>query len=484
MSTITWRNVDKLSSDDMGKSFLDSAQQSINGSINGLGGIVKNFQATADANQLVAKENATYDFMQRIMTAKTAGEFSANSPELMGALAANGANLDRSKILPFMDKRGADLQARDTATNAFNNAQAVEQQRPAVEAYRVLAQKQDKIGMAAFEAANPGIRNMSALLGEARGIQDVVAKTVLDTRFTEQQISASKSNETTSLSNAKATTSNADVNVKQLTLQENEAKVKGFERAANKAAEFETKAREIGAGTISSPEGRKAIDAEIEVMLGKRAPDDKLRQTLRSNVNAALSDPANRGMPVTDFLAVVGASKPDRNFLGNIFNNEGGYGNTIKGELEKVRSQKGYLTSIENREKLATSNMAKADQFKTMMQGYYPDLAEAANQTGGVPTSAAAAPAVPAVPAGATRPMNVKELDISAKPTAAELIDAGLAKSKTEVKELLKIAPGKDVDKATRDAFYLNFKLEKAKKEAEAAAVPGSAVFGSPKKQK
>jgi hypothetical protein len=481
MTIITWRNVDKLSSDDMGKSFLDSAQQSINGSISGLGGIVKNFQATADANQQVAKENATYDFMQRIMAAKTAGEFGNNSPELMSALAANGPNLDRSKLLPFMDKRGAELQARDTATTTFNNAQEIEKQRPAVEAYRVLAQKGDKIGMAAFEAANPGIRNMSTLLGEARGIQDGIAKTDLDTRTAEQNIKASVSNAAAATSNAAATTLNANTNVKQLGLQEAEYKVKAFERAAAKAAEFETKAREVHAGTISSPEGRKAIDAEIETMLGKRAPDDKLRQTLRSNVNAAIADPANRGMLVTDFLAAIGSAKTGRTWVGNFFNNEGTYGDNIKGDLEKARVQPGYLSSLENREKLATSNMAKADQFKTMMQAYYPDLAEATSPTGGVPTSkpapvAAVTPAVQAL---------VSNLDTKTKPTAAELLDTGLATSKAEVKEILKAAPGKEVDKATRDAFYLNYALEKAKKEAEASAVPGSAAFGLPvKKQK
>lgn len=487
MSTITWRNVDKLSSEDMGKSFLDAAQKSIGQSIGGFGDIVKSYQATADANQAQLKENATYDFMQRIMAAKTAGEFGASSPELMTDLAAQGAGIDRSKLLPFMDKRGAELQARDTATDVFNNTKRAQRELPATEELDLAVAQRDPTKIASILAANPGLASAARAVNQDRILTEGATKVALDTDVSRQNIAASILSGTNATSTAAAAALNANTNVKQLKLQEDEAKVKGFNSAAEQAAKYEGEARKVSAGTIDSPEGRKAIDAQMETMLGKRDPDDKLRETLRVYVNNALANPDNRGMPVADFLAAMGAAKTGRTFIGNVFNNEGTYGKNIESDLLKARSATGYLDSIEKREKLADSNMVKANQFKTMMQGYYPDLAEAANPTGGVPSSAA----IPAV-LNAPAPIESTKQPVQNKKELSELdkLGAALDDSRLTVQKLLRSAPGLAAGNSAREVFA--DKLEKAKQDAEdkkkayeAAAVSPGAAFGYPvKKQK
>lgn len=311
MSTITWRNVDKLSSDDMGKSFLDSAQKSINGSIGGLGDIVKGFQATADANQLVAKENATYDFMQRIMAAKTAGEFGANSPELMGALAANGANLDRSKLLPFMDKRGAELQARDTATVALNNAQRIQNELPATEALSLAVAQRNQPEIARILAANPGLASAAGAVNQDRILTEGATKVALDTRVVDKNIAVADQNILASKQNVISDIAKTKNDAEQLNINKqtaNDARVARLQETLSKAA---AKVSDSQKQSITHPDGAAAVYAGLAIV-----KDEDTKKELVNMAADAMKDPKNAGMTTSTLINTLLAQKDRQTFLG------------------------------------------------------------------------------------------------------------------------------------------------------------------------
>lgn len=311
MSTITWRNVDKLSSDDMGKSFLDSAQQSINGSIKGLGGVLKTYQDTADANQLVAKENATYDFMQRIMAAKTAGEFSANSPELMGALAANGANLDRSKILPFMDKRGSELQARDTATNVFNNAERAQRELPATEALNLAVAQRNQPEVARILAANPGLASAAGAVNQDRILTEGATKVGLDTRVAEKNINVADQNILASKQNVISDIAKTKNDAEQLNINKqaaNDVRIARLQETLTKAA---AKVSDSQKQSITHPDGAAAVYAGLAIV-----KDEDTKKELVNMAASAMKDPKNAGMTSATLINTLLAQKDRQTFLG------------------------------------------------------------------------------------------------------------------------------------------------------------------------
>lgn len=391
MSTITWKNVEKLSSDDMGRAFMNDAQKSGNTALDGLGGIVKNFQTTADANQVVTKENATNEFMRQLLSAKNSQELTGMQPTLNDMLAARGAGIDQKAAMQAMDSRGGVLQARDTATTAFNTAQEVEKQRPLVEAYRVLSQKGDKIGMAAFEAANPGIRNMSTLMGDARAIEDGKVSTELANRKGNQDITNSIATAAASTSNAASNAINATTNVGQLDVARENARLGAMDRISERISKASAAATDINKQSILSADGQATVIDGLKIVA-----DPAQRAELVTMAGQAMKDPANASISATSLLSTLLGQQHRRTWLGAMFGTSVHRASDFTRDIETARNAEINTKGVVEREVMKGMALGRVQDLTAELKKLqYPGAVPVTNTATEQPVSS-----VPQVPTG------------------------------------------------------------------------------------
>jgi hypothetical protein len=154
---ITWRTVNGPSLAEAGRP-LESAQRSFDSAFTGLGGLLKQTEATDAANWNQAKENNTQDFLNKLYSAQGAKGFKAlqDSGELDRMLAANGAQIDRAAARSAMDGRLSTLQQRDKQGWEFANAALDQQESPVVNQVKGL------LAQGNLEGAKPLIASLSA----------------------------------------------------------------------------------------------------------------------------------------------------------------------------------------------------------------------------------------------------------------------------------------------------------------------------------
>jgi hypothetical protein len=182
---ITWRTVNGPSLAEAGRP-MESAQRSFDNAFTGLGGVLKQQEATDQANWNQIKENNTQDFLNKLYSAQGAEGFKAlqDSGELDRMLAANGAQIDRAAARSALDGRLATLQQRDVAGINYKNTMDDAAQAPEVRRISMLTLT-DPDAAAAELAAKPDLR---AAVQLAQGI-DARKQTLTDrdranTRFT------------------------------------------------------------------------------------------------------------------------------------------------------------------------------------------------------------------------------------------------------------------------------------------------------------
>ena len=154
---ITWRTVNGPSLAEAGRP-LESAQRSFDSAFTGLGGVLKQAEATDTANWNQAKENNTQNFLNQLYAVQGAEGFKAlqDSGELDRMLAANGAQIDRAAARSAMDGRLSTLQQRDKQGWEFANAALDQQESPVVNQVKGL------LAQGNLEGAKPLIASLSA----------------------------------------------------------------------------------------------------------------------------------------------------------------------------------------------------------------------------------------------------------------------------------------------------------------------------------
>jgi hypothetical protein len=189
---ITWRTVNGPSLAEASRP-MESAQRSFDNAFTGLGGVLKQQEATDQANWNQIKENNTQDFLNKLYSAQGAEGFKAlqDSGELDRMLAANGAQIDRAAARSAMDGRLDTLQQRDLRGLKYGEERLAIEQAPATAEGLALAQKQDPVAINAWLAANPQNRRMAEVLGLNRTVQQSVEDQTFqrnqDTRAAEVQ---------------------------------------------------------------------------------------------------------------------------------------------------------------------------------------------------------------------------------------------------------------------------------------------------------
>jgi hypothetical protein len=182
---ITWRTVNGPSLAEAGRP-MESAQRSFDNAFTGLGGVLKQQEATDQANWNQVRENNTQDFLNKLYSAQGADGFKAlqDSGELDRMLAANGAQIDRAAARSAMDGRLGTLQQRDVAGINYKNTMDDNAQAPEVRRIQMLTLTNPDAAAAEL-AAKPDLR---AAVQLAQGI-DARKQTLTDrdranTRFT------------------------------------------------------------------------------------------------------------------------------------------------------------------------------------------------------------------------------------------------------------------------------------------------------------
>ena len=155
---ITWRTVNGPSLAEAGRP-TEAAQRSFDSAFTGLGGVLKQQEATDQANWNQVKENNTQDFLNKLYSAQGADGFKAlqDSGQLEQMLASNGAQIDRAAARSAMDGRLGTLQQRDAQAITYKNTMLDDAQANDVRRINTLALT-DPAAASAELAKNPDLR--------------------------------------------------------------------------------------------------------------------------------------------------------------------------------------------------------------------------------------------------------------------------------------------------------------------------------------
>lgn len=155
---ITWRTVNGPSLAEASRP-LEAAQRSIDNAFTGIGGLVKQAEATDAANWNQVKENNTQDFLNKLYSVQGADGFKAlqDSGELERMISANGAQIDRAAARSAMDGRLSTLQNRDVQGITYKNTMLDDAQANDVRRINTLALT-DPAAASAELAKNPDLR--------------------------------------------------------------------------------------------------------------------------------------------------------------------------------------------------------------------------------------------------------------------------------------------------------------------------------------
>jgi hypothetical protein len=299
---ITWRTVNGPSLAEASRP-MESAQRSFDNAFTGLGGVLKQQEATDQANWNQIKENNTQDFLNKLYSAQGAEGFKAlqDSGELDRMLAANGAQIDRAAARSAMDGRLDTLQQRDIRGLKYGEERLAIEQAPATAEGLALAQKQDPVAFNAWLAANPQNRRMAEVLGLNRTVQ----QSVEDQTF--------QRNQDTRAGNVDARA--AEVQPGVLLRQDSDLKTAASQRAvlAAQAQKYradarrdEEAARKAAAELKSGASAAKAIDAAYKEFVKGSALDggtldtEDGKKTLREGIKDLVNNKVLSESQVSD----------------------------------------------------------------------------------------------------------------------------------------------------------------------------------------
>ena len=162
---ITWRTVNGPS---LAENFrpMEGAQRAILGSFDQLGNVLKQQEATDQANWNQTKENNTQDFLNKLYSVQGPDKFKQlqDSGELDRMIAANGAQIDRAAARSAMDGRLGVLQNREKQGWEYQDASTDRSQLPIVQQILTHAAAGDKDKAMALMQANPDLRMPAPLM--------------------------------------------------------------------------------------------------------------------------------------------------------------------------------------------------------------------------------------------------------------------------------------------------------------------------------
>lgn len=155
---ITWQNINAPSFGEANR-LMGVAQGSFDNAFTGLGGVLKQAEATDAVNWNQAKENNTQNFLNKLYSAQGAEGFKAlqDSGELDRMLAANGAQIDRAAARSAMDSRLGTLQQRDLTGMQYQKAVEENAQDPVVRQIQMLSLKDPAAAQLLLDQ-NPNLR--------------------------------------------------------------------------------------------------------------------------------------------------------------------------------------------------------------------------------------------------------------------------------------------------------------------------------------
>lgn len=175
MAAITWRNIDAPSIADASRAMY-FAGANINGGFDTLKESLKQYQTGQEAQWKKGDTAATQDVLGKIYQAQTAGDFNtlSQSGALDQTVAANGAQIDRAAVNALRDGRMATMQQRELQGLKFGEDKLGYEQAGATAEGMAIAQRQDPVAFAAWQAANPANRKMADVLGLNRTVSQSI----------------------------------------------------------------------------------------------------------------------------------------------------------------------------------------------------------------------------------------------------------------------------------------------------------------------
>lgn len=307
MAQITWQNVNGPSLAEASRP-LDSAARAFDMGFGALRGVLDQRNQIDNQNFQTGKANNTAAYLDKIAQLRTIDQLKqAQSSGALDQLRASfGSQIDANAVRGAADTRLTGLMAQEKQSMEFDNLLKDQRSHPFMDAYKVAAQKGDKIAMAAAEQSynQAGGRDLASLVTYAdntgwqkeqrgeertdwgRKAQDQVLQTQMQSaqignmahsqRMAEGQLANSRAN--TAISRSRL-----GFDERGMKLREAEAMASQAERLENRMAKLREERGETMAGRAGSVKGIDLINKQIASL---EDPDD--RAVARAAFNKAL----------------------------------------------------------------------------------------------------------------------------------------------------------------------------------------------------
>ena len=186
---ITWQNVGSTASIGDATSALNSASRLFNTGFDGIGNVLKQAQATDEANWNQAKVNNTEAFYNAIASryaTPEAYQAAVASGDVAREMAQYGAQIDQSSARKFMDNQMATLQDRILKANTYQTSVDEYKAKPEAARLAILAAQDPNAALPAIAAS--GIPQAAALAEKAAASIRENAKFDLDKKERTQRL--------------------------------------------------------------------------------------------------------------------------------------------------------------------------------------------------------------------------------------------------------------------------------------------------------
>ena len=302
---ITWRNVDAPSFGEANRMML-AAQSGINSGFNQLGDVLKNEQATADANWKTVRDNNTQAFLNSINQYRTPEEYQAALTS--GALDPSkfGAQIDQAAARSALDGRMSVLQDRMVKANQIADMQQERDARPIMDRLSAMALSEDKdVRRSAKEALgiyaqNGMVPKAAELTGQMRNIDHQNVTWNQDNVRFEREGKKLDSDLLTAATQRRVNVANAG-HIDALTARENaaaSAESKGGAKESAAALASLVKGGVMSMGVIGTKEGDDNVMEWINKNLQGAQKEDAIYNFNKRKADGAVVGEDDAGKPI------------------------------------------------------------------------------------------------------------------------------------------------------------------------------------------
>lgn len=252
---ITWQNVNQGDASTAWRG-LDSAHRTLNGAFDALNGVVKNSEATDDANWQTIKTNNTnadLNAINQYATPEAYAEAQKNGA-IAALISAHGAQVDQAALRQAADNRLSTLQQRATQGITYQNTATDQAQQPLMDQIQGYLKSGDPKLMQQGKdllAAHQELRLKAGLYGDINmGERQLVERGQHDTKFADD-LKTSDNQRRASMISALASQTSAGASVESAHAATNNAKTNAQSLLVTLQKDAEDRQFKAGAGLAS-----------------------------------------------------------------------------------------------------------------------------------------------------------------------------------------------------------------------------------------